>query len=275
MRAAGRRAFLLVLTVLGAGLLATAWVLDRRTSRQRPVPPMQPAWRTAERSVTFLQHQLRPLATSDSIATRRAVARLRDARVLDFGRDTLRVRLIRRLNSGHEFESDVLLVPHAGATGHAVEVQVTRRHQPPIQFQFELREGEVASPLAGEALFAFGDLPIEEAIELRRSLEGGRFEPLGMLAGLKAEPQLILAATLGATADSSSTSTRGRSAFAYVDSASCELRGVWVFDAQGYVVRVYDHLVWDATRSRLAALEVSSNPNGSRTVLRSVSGSPR
>jgi hypothetical protein len=90
-----------------------------------------------------------------------------------------------------------------------------------------------------------------------------------------ARPQLVLEASLVSAEGGSSPSgehnenpATGQRAFAYVDSATCALRSVRVFDGKGYVVRVYDDLVWEMSNSslRLSELRVTSMPSSSHTV---------
>jgi hypothetical protein len=289
----GRRFFLGAITLLGAGLIAIAYVVQLRESQRRSAPAPEPAWRSADRSVAFLQHQLRPRATGDSIATARIVACVRASKPLDSTTDPLRVRMIRSLNSGHEFDSEIVLTCRAVETGQDLELNVTRGGQEPFRLRLQVRAGviaaiqqAVASPStwqpwtgARDLPLALGDLQVDEVLELCRAFAAGEFTPLGYLDGMGARPQLVLETKLAPRQRTSpesgehiDTPAAGERALAYVDSATCDLRGVRVLDAKGYVVRVYENMVWEmsGSRPRLSELQVTSMPSSSHTVFHRV-----
>jgi hypothetical protein len=288
-----RRFYLGATALLGAGLLAVALMLQIGESRRRAAPAPEPAWRSADRSATFFEHQLRPLAAGDSIVSQRVLARLRACNLLESTTDPIRMRMTRSLNSGHEFEAEIAMTCRAAETGQDIELNVTRGSQEPVRLRVELRSGAitaisqaVATPSAWQPWtgaqdlpLALGDLQVGEVLELCRAFAGSTFKPLGYLDGMGARPQLVLDTSLAAperTAPQSvahnETPSAGARALAYVDSATCDLRSVKVLDVKGYLVRVYDDLRWEMTdsRPRLSELQVTSMPNSSHTVFHGV-----
>jgi len=284
-----RRFFLGSITLLGACLVAIAYVVQLRESQRRSAPAPEPAWRSAERSVAFLKHQLRPLAAGDSVVP----ARLHNDKFLDLTTDSICVRMIRSLNTGHAFESEITVNCRVVESGQNIELNVTREGHEPVRLRLEVRAGAIAAIQQADAAsstwqpwngaqdlpLAIGDLQVGEVLELCRAFAGGKFKPLGYLAGMGARPQLVLETSL-ALADSTSPRSdphnenpaAGERALAYVDSATCDVRSVRVFDAKGFVVRVYEDLVWETSdsRPRLSQLQVTSIPSNSHTMFHRV-----
>jgi len=296
MRARPGRGMLLgALSLLGAGLLAIASVMQVRESASRSAPKPEQAWRSADRSDAFLVNRLRRLSPADTTATQRVLARLQSCAFLDT--TSIQLHMTRRLNSGHEFDAEITVTHRAAEAGEDVELTVMRTGRDPVRLRAQLRSGEITGfeqavtpastwqPWTTEPglPFAIGDLDLSECVALCRAFALGALEPLGYLCGMGAEPQLVLAANLGRAepADDSKAAaarreTVGIGALAYVDSATSRLRRVCVLDAKGYVVRIYEDLVWDTSRSRprLSELHVASMPSSSQTVLRRVDVAP-
>jgi len=288
-----RRFYLGAITLLGAGLVAIAFGLQLRDSQRRSAAAPEPAWRSADRSAAFLERLLRPLAAGDSIVPPRVLAGLRACTLLESTADPIRVRMNRRLNSGHEFEAEIVLTCRTVATGQDLELNVTHGIQEPIRLRVEVRAGAITAISqavanstawqlwtgAQDLPLALGDLQLAEVLQLCGAFAGGKFRPLGYLDGMGARPQLVLATSLVPaeratlrSGEPNDTPAAGERALAYVDSATCDLRSVRVLDVKGYLVRVYDNLVWETSNSRprLSELQVISNPSNSHTVFHRV-----
>ena len=288
-----RRFYLRATALAGGSLLAIAFVLQRGESRRRSAPAPEPAWRSADRSAAFFEHQIRPLAAGDSIVPPRILAGLRACKLNESTFDPIRVRMTRSLNSGHEFEAEIVMTCRAVETGQNLELNVTRGDQEPVRLRVEVRAGAITAisqavaqssawqPWTGaqDLPLALGDLQMGEVLELCRGFAGERFKPLGYLGGMGARPQFVLEMSLAPTGrtalrsrEPAATPTAGERALAYVDSATCNLRSVKVLDVKGFVVRVYDDLVWEMSdsRPRLRELQVTSMPSSSHTVFHRV-----
>ena len=285
-----RRLFLGATALLGATLLVAGLVLQAGDSRRRAAPPPEPAWRTTDRRAAYFEKQLRPVSAGDGVAVARVSGALRAVKFLDCTGDSIHMRMTRSLNSGHEFDSEMVWTCRAAEAGHEVEMDMTRGSQEPLRLRMMVRVGAIARVETGTGMppvwqpwtaaqalpLALGDLPVSEVLELAHACTRDQFKMMGFLGGLGARPQAVLEASLAQTAqDSASTAAArvekpaaGERALAYVDSATSELRSVRVFDAKGYLVRLYDGLVWTTTDSgaRLSELQVTSVPNASHSV---------
>lgn len=276
---------LAAVALLGAFLAGAGYFLQVRDSRLRSAPAPEPAWRSADRSAAFLEQQIRPLAAGDSTRSRHALARLQACTILPATNDSLRLRLIRSLNSGHEFDSEILLTRQAVKNGYDLELNRMREAKEPAGLRIAVRAGAVEAVSQGAGTppiwgawtgatqlpLALGDLQMGEVLELCRAVAGGEVQALGYLDGMGAQPQLLLEANLAPPRGGSSSENpaAGARAIAYVDSATCALRSVRVLDEKGFVVRVYDGLIWQTLDSgaRLSQVRVTSMPSNSHTLL--------
>lgn len=288
-----RRFFLGATALLGAVLVGLALVLQMGDSRRRSAPPPEPPWRTADRSAAYLEKQLRPIALSDSAGVVRVLAALRELKFLECTGEPTTWHMTRSFNSGHEFESEIVLTCSAVAAGHDVELSATRAGKEPLQLRMAVRAGVITGvetgggtplvwqPWTGAEAFplALGDLQVGEALQLGRACAGRSFKPLGYLNGMGARSQLVLETDLVPAARATPPAAEdrvpaaaGARALAYVDSATSELRSVRVLDAKGYLVCIYDGMAWAmaAPRSPLASLRVTGIPSSSHTQLRRV-----
>lgn len=292
MRKLASRRFLLVATTLvGAGLLAIAGVLQQREAQRAAAPLPEPAWRSADRSAAFLRNQLRPFAAADSAALARVAGHLHGCRFLDPATDPIHFHMTRALNSGHEFEAEVVLARRALPEGQQLELRVRRGNGAALHLRVGLQDGAIVAveqatdsaatwrPWTGrqDLPLALGDLQLDEVLELGRAFDRGALVPVGRLEGLGSQPQFVLEASLdttavlsGSPAGSTPSPAVGAAALVYVDAQTGQVRSVRILDAKGYVVRVYEDLVWDPSGPQpfLAALQVTSIAGSSRTLFR-------
>jgi hypothetical protein len=285
----GRRSLLLGFTLLGAALVAIAAVLQSRDSQRRAAAPPAPAWHSADRTAAYLQSQLEPLAAGDSASTRRALAGLRACQFLDTTPGSATLHMTRSMDSGHEFDAVIGVNSRPAATGQDLEFALLREDQEPIRLRVEVRAGAVAAVhhagrdatawepwnMAADLPLALGDLQIAEALALGHAFAAGTLQPLGVLRGLGARPQIVFETTRFAAAETGEKDAGNAAAaraLVYVDLSLGRLRSVRVLDADGYVVRVYEDLTPVAAdaMTRIAAFRVTSRPSSSHTVFRRV-----
>lgn len=294
----GRLIFLIGITLVGAVLLAIAAVWQSRETQRRAAGSPAPAWRSADRSVTYLEAQIRAFAPSDSAGWRRAVACLQALDLLPSGTsDPARARMTRTMNSGHAFDAEISVTRRTAAPQLELEFELTRPGQAQLRLRLDVRAGTIAAVRQADAAssswqpwngapelpLSLGDLPVAEVLALAHAFGSGRLRPVGAVETLGAQPQLVLetmdfesAPGTEPAAGDPTNDTAGARAWAYVDAATCALRSVRVFDSKGFVVRMYEDLGWveSGARMRLSQLRVTSMPNNSHTVFRHLKPQP-